>query len=143
MLFYVRRNINESKNVACNTRKIKTNILKCWTAVEPLNETFSLSKTFISLSYNMFKAFYSRKDVRFQKCTQFYFKNNMAQGKMTDEEKQSFYKQNPILWENTDPNYRNKIKRSLIKVKLVALFELSLKRFLSSHLHSGGIKSTF
>ena len=52
-------------------------------------------------------------------------------------------KQNPILWGNTDPNYRNKIKRSLIKVKLVALFELSLKRFLSSHLHSGGIKSTF
>ena len=38
---------------------------------------------------------------------QFYFKNNMVQGKMTDEEKQtliSFSKQNPILWDNADQN---------------------------------------
>ena len=50
----------------------------------------------------------------------------MAQGNMTDEEKQaliSFYKQNPTLRDNADPNYRNKDKRSLIKVKLVTLFE--------------------
>ena len=48
---------------------------------------------------------------------QFYFKNNMVQGKMTDEEKQtliSFYKQNSILWNNVDPNYRRNVKRSLI-----------------------------
>ena len=58
---------------------------------------------------------------------QFYFTNNMALGKITDKEKQtliSFYKQNPILWYNADPkNYRNKVKRSLIKVKLVTLFD--------------------
>ena len=46
----------------------------------------------------------------------------MAQGKMTDEEKQtliSLYKQNAILWDNVDPYYRNKVKRFLIKVKLI------------------------
>ena len=49
----------------------------------------------------------------------------MAQGKMTGEEKQtliSFYKQNPLFWDNADPNYRNKIKTTLIKVKLVTFF---------------------
>ena len=42
----------------------------------------------------------------------------MAQRKMTDEVKQtiSFYKQNPILPGNVDPNYRKKVKRSLIKI---------------------------
>ena len=34
-----------------------------------------------------------------------------------------FYKQNPILWNNADPNYKNKVKRSLIKVKLVTIFD--------------------
>ena len=74
---------------------------------------------------------------------QFYFKNNMAQGKMTDEEKQtliSFYKQNPILWDNgdnADPNYRNNVKRSLIKVKLVTLFDGNLpEEFLEKCFHS-------
>ena len=55
----------------------------------------------------------------------FYFKSNMAQAKMTGEEKQtliSFYKQNPLLWDNADPNYRNKLKTTLIKVKLVTFF---------------------
>ena len=33
------------------------------------------------------------------------------------------YKQNQILQDNADPNYRNKVKRSLIKVKSVALFD--------------------
>ena len=44
----------------------------------------------------------------------FCFKNNMAQGKITDEEKQiliSFYKQNPIFGDNADPKYRNIVKR--------------------------------
>ena len=61
---------------------------------------------------------------------QFSFKNNMAQGKMTDQYKQTnkqtlinSYKQNQILRDNADPNYRNKVKRSLIKVKSVALFD--------------------
>ena len=46
----------------------------------------------------------------------------MAQGKMIDEEKQtiSLYKQNRIPWDNADTNYRNKLKRSLNKVKLKA-----------------------
>ena len=33
---------------------------------------------------------------------------------MTDEEKQrliGFYKHNPILWDDTDPNYTNKSKK--------------------------------
>ena len=50
---------------------------------------------------------------------QFYFKNKMTQGKMTDEETPtliSFYKQTPTLWDNGDPNYRDRIKRSLTKV---------------------------
>ena len=62
-------------------------------------------------------------------CKQFYFKNNMVQGKMADQEKQrliSFYKQNPILWENADPNYRNKVKRSFFKGKLVTLFDTDM-----------------
>ena len=55
----------------------------------------------------------------------------MAQGKMTDEEKQtliSFQKQNLILWDSADLNCRNKVKRSLIKVKLVPLFEGKILR---------------
>ena len=62
-------------------------------------------------------------------CKQFYFKNNMAQGKMTDQEKQtliSFYKQNPILWENADPNYRSKVKISFFKGKLVTIFDTDM-----------------
>ena len=70
---------------------------------------------------------------------QFSFKNNMAQGKMTDEEKQtliSFYKQNPMFWDNADPNYRNKVKRSLIKVRLVTLFD---GKFLEEFLRNSSI----
>ena len=33
-----------------------------------------------------------------------------------------FHEENPILWNIADPKYRNKIKRSLVKVKLVAPF---------------------
>ena len=50
----------------------------------------------------------------------------MPQEKLTDEEKQiltGFYKENPILWNNADPNNRNKIQRSLVKVKLATLFD--------------------
>ena len=46
------------------------------------------------------------------------FKNNMAQ-----EKNEKIYKENPILWNNADPNYRNKVKRSFIKIKLVTLFD--------------------
>ena len=47
----------------------------------------------------------------------------MSKGKMTGMEKQtliSFYE------DNVDPYYRNKVKRYLIKVKLVTLFEANL-----------------
>ena len=50
----------------------------------------------------------------------------MVQGKMTDDKKQilsTFYRQNYILWNKADPSYRNKVKRSLIKVKLVTIFD--------------------
>lgn len=54
-----------------------------------------------------------------------YFKNNMSKGKMTGMEKQtliSFYE------DNVDPYYRNKVKRYLIKVKLVTLFEANFQK---------------
>ena len=64
----------------------------------------------------------------------------MAQRKMTDEEKQiiiSFYKQNPILRDSADPNCRNKVRRSLINVKLVTLFDGKFsKEFLEKCFHS-------
>ena len=63
----------------------------------------------------------------------------MTQGKVTDEEKEtiSFYKPNLILWDNADPNYRNKVKRSFIKVKLVRLFEGKFSEgFLEKCFHS-------
>ena len=48
-----------------------------------------------------------------------------------------FYKQNPILWNNADPNYRNKVKRSHIKVKLVTIFDGKLpEEFLEICFHS-------
>ena len=63
----------------------------------------------------------------------------MTQEKMTDEEKQtliSFYKENPILWNKADPNDRNKVKRSFVKVKLVTLFDDKYsEEFLEKHLH--------
>ena len=55
----------------------------------------------------------------------------MAHGKMTDEEKQtliSFYNQNSILWDNADPNYRNKVKRSPIKVKFFTLLMANFQK---------------
>ena len=59
---------------------------------------------------------------------------------MTDKEKQtliSFCKQNPILWDNAYPNYRKKVKRYLIKLKLVTLFDSKLsEEFLEKCLHS-------
>ena len=64
----------------------------------------------------------------------------MVHGKMTDEEKQtliSFYNQNSILWDNADPNYRNKIKRSPIKVKFFTLFDGKFsEEFLEKCFHS-------
>lgn len=45
--------------------------------------------------------------------------------KLSDEEKKiliNFYKENPALWNSNDPHYKNKVQRSLIKVKLVTLF---------------------
>ena len=49
----------------------------------------------------------------------------MSKGKMTGMEKQtliSFYE------DNVDPYYRNKVKRYLIKVKLVTLFEANFQK---------------
>ena len=46
--------------------------------------------------------------------------------KLSDEEKKvliKFYKENPALWNSSDPYYKNKVQRSLIKTKLLALFE--------------------
>ena len=63
----------------------------------------------------------------------------MAQGKLTDEEKQtiSFYKPNLIMWDNADSNYRNKVKASFIKVKLVRVFEGKFSEgFLEKCFHS-------
>ena len=45
--------------------------------------------------------------------------------KVFDEEKKiliNFYKENPALWNSNHPHYKNKVQRSLIKVKLVILF---------------------
>ena len=76
----------------------------------------------------MFKAFNSWKNLRFQKCTQtvLFQKQHGAEKNHWPGKKQtliSFYKQNPILRDNADPNYKNKVKRSLIKVKLVTIFD--------------------
>ena len=69
---------------------------------------------------------------------QFDFKNNIGEGKINDEEKLiSFYKQNRIMWENVDPNYRNKVKRQLIKVELVTFFDRNFpEEFLEKYFHS-------
>ena len=74
-------------------------------------------------------------------CTNnFISKTTWRSEKMTDEEKQtltSLYKQNPIFWDNGDSNYRNKVKRSLIKVKLVTLFVgIFSEEFLEKCFHS-------
>ena len=45
--------------------------------------------------------------------------------KLSDEEKKiliNFYEENPALWNSNDPHYKQKLQRSLIKVKLVTLF---------------------
>ena len=50
----------------------------------------------------------------------------MAELKLSDEEKRNlilFYKENPILWDSNDKYYKNKIQRSLTKVKLASLFD--------------------
>ena len=42
--------------------------------------------------------------------------------KLSDEEKKvliKFYKENPALWNSSDPYGRNKVQRSLIKTKLL------------------------
>ena len=71
---------------------------------------------------------------------QLYFKNNMAHGKMTDEETKTlfgFCKQNVILGDNADPNCRNKVKRSFNKAKLVTFFDgKSSEEFLKKCFHS-------
>ena len=36
--------------------------------------------------------------------------------------KENFYKENPALWNSNDPHYKNKVHRSLIKVKLLTMF---------------------
>ena len=46
--------------------------------------------------------------------------------KLSDEEKKvliKFYKENPALWNFSDPYYKNKVQRSLIKTKLLTAFE--------------------
>ena len=46
--------------------------------------------------------------------------------KLSDEEKKvliMFYKENPALWNSSDPNYKNKVQSFLIKTKLLTLFE--------------------
>ena len=46
--------------------------------------------------------------------------------KSSDEEKKvliKFYKENPALWNSSDPYYKNKVQRSLIKTKLLTVFE--------------------
>ena len=46
--------------------------------------------------------------------------------KLSDEEKKvliKFYKENPALWNSSNPYYKNKVQRSLIKTKLLTVFE--------------------
>ena len=46
--------------------------------------------------------------------------------KLSDEEKKvliKFYKENPALWNSSDPYYKNKVQRSLMKTKLLTVFE--------------------
>ena len=49
--------------------------------------------------------------------------------KLSDEEKKvliKFYKENPALWNSTtitDPYYKNKVQRSLVKTRLLTVFE--------------------
>ena len=46
--------------------------------------------------------------------------------KLSDEEKKvliNFYKENPALWNSSDPYYKNKVQRSLIKTKLLTVFQ--------------------
>jgi hypothetical protein len=50
----------------------------------------------------------------------------MSELKLSDEEKKvliNFYKENPLLWNSNDSYYKNKTQRSLVKVKLVTLFD--------------------
>ena len=51
------------------------------------------------------------------------------------------YKQNQILRDNADPNYRNKVKRSLIKVKSVALLTANFqKEYRYRNLHEAKLR---
>ena len=46
--------------------------------------------------------------------------------KLSDEEKKvliKFYKENPALWNSSDPYYKNNVQISLIKTKLLTVFE--------------------
>ena len=60
--------------------------------------------------------------------------------KLSDEEKKiliKFYIENPALWNSNDTHYRNKVQRSLIKVKLITLFaEKYTEDVLEKTLHS-------
>ena len=77
----------------------------------------------------MFKAFYSWKDVRFQKCAQtILFQKQHGAGRndwRVKAKKQTinFYRQNHILRDNADPNYRN------ITVKPAGVFREMLPFF--------------
>ena len=44
--------------------------------------------------------------------------------KLSDEEKKTinFYKGNPVLQNSEDPNYKNKVQRSLVKINFTELF---------------------
>ena len=45
--------------------------------------------------------------------------------KLSDKGKKiliNFYKENPAFWNSNDPHYKNKVQRSLMKVKIVTLF---------------------
>ena len=46
--------------------------------------------------------------------------------KLSDKEKKTyinFCKENPVLGNSEDPNYKNEVKRSLMKIKLTELFD--------------------
>lgn len=112
--------------VPCNNFVFETNIFRFCT-VGPLYETFSWSTlAHFSLAHHkaclkgsILERMFDFKNLH----KKLYFKNNMSKGKMTGMEKQtliSFYE------DNVDPYYRNKVKRYLIKVKLVTLFEANL-----------------
>ena len=85
----------------------------------------------------MFQAFYSWKGVRFQKCAQtiLFQKQHGAERNdwrvKTKKQTINFYRQNHILRDDADPNYRN------ITVKPAALFDGKFsEEFLEKCFHS-------